>query len=297
MRKNWRSIAEATGSRFRPPPSPAPARAPLPATPPARRGCSVARRAITAAATRKIAAGSSASLEAGGERLGPAMRARRADRRCARSRRGEDRDAEGAAEPDRRVDQRRGEARPCPAGTPAWAAVVTPTNTRAEPERHDAPAPGSRSLTYEPSTGIRESQKMPPAPRSARRRRSPAGCRRWPISSSRSRPRWRRRASAAGRRRRPRSGEAEHVLHVERDEEEHRVEAGHRDDLRHVGGREALDPEDREREQRVAVAALVGERRARGAPGAREAGDGPARRPSRRRAPRRSCRRAAASRR
>jgi hypothetical protein len=48
------------------------------------------------------------------------------------------------------------------------------------------------------------------------------------------------------------------VLHVERDEEEQRVEAGHRDHLRDVGGREASDPQDREREQRIAAAQLVG---------------------------------------
>ena len=45
---------------------------------------------------------------------------------------------------------------------------------------------------------------------------------------------------------------AQDVLHVEREEEEHREEARERDQLGGVGGGEPVDAEDRERQQRVA---------------------------------------------
>jgi hypothetical protein len=50
--------------------------------------------------------------------------------------------------------------------------------------------------------------------------------------------------------------EADDVLHVEGEEEEHRHERGERDHLDGVGGGQPLDPEDGEREQRVAAAQL-----------------------------------------
>ncbi len=56
----------------------------------------------------------------------------------------------------------------------------------------------------------------------------------------------------------PDRGVAEDVLHVEGQEEEHRQEAGEGKQLGGVRGRESLDPQDREREQRVADPALVG---------------------------------------
>ena len=51
-------------------------------------------------------------------------------------------------------------------GTPAFAAVVTPTNIGPTPSDMIT-MPGSRSLTYEPSTGMRDSQYTPPAATSA----------------------------------------------------------------------------------------------------------------------------------
>src|ERR671931_78500 len=48
------------------------------------------------------------------------------------------------------------------AGTPAFAAVVTPTKTPPPPSARMS-VPGSRSATYEPSTGMRDSQYSPPA--------------------------------------------------------------------------------------------------------------------------------------
>ena len=50
---------------------------------------------------------------------------------------------------------------------------------------------------------------------------------------------------------------AEHGLHVEREEEEHRQEAGDRHQLGRVGGGDSLDLQDRERDERVAHAQLV----------------------------------------
>ena len=51
-------------------------------------------------------------------------------------------------------------------------------------------------------------------------------------------------------------GVAEHVLHVEGEEEEHRQEPGEGDQLGGVGGGQSFDAEDGEREQRVAGAPL-----------------------------------------
>ena len=58
-------------------------------------------------------------------------------------------------------------ARPALSGdTPSWAAVVVPTSTAPRPS--DVSVSAGRTLDqYEPSTGIFESQKMPPAPRVA----------------------------------------------------------------------------------------------------------------------------------
>ena len=51
----------------------------------------------------------------------------------------------------------------------------------------------------------------------------------------------------------------QHRLHVEREEEEHRQEAGHGDHLRGVGDGDAPDAEDRHRDERVGDAPLVDE--------------------------------------
>ena len=66
---------------------------------------------------------------------------------------------------------------------------------------------------------------------------------------------------------------AEDVLHVEAEEEEHRVEAGERDELGQVGGGEPLDPEDRERDERVAGACSLPTKAARMTAGGRELAD------------------------
>ena len=50
---------------------------------------------------------------------------------------------------------------------------------------------------------------------------------------------------------------AQHALHVEAEEEEHRVEAAERDELGQVGRGESLDPEDREGDERSARSVLV----------------------------------------
>jgi hypothetical protein len=50
-------------------------------------------------------------------------------------------------------------------------------------------------------------------------------------------------------------------LHVEGEEEEHRIEAGHRDHLRRVGGCQAADAEDRQRYERITVAVFVEQER------------------------------------
>jgi hypothetical protein len=74
----------------------------------------------------------------------------------ARSDRREDRQPKRAAELLGGVEQCR--CKPAlSAGTPAFAAVVTPTNTGPKPIERTI-MPGSRSERYEPCTGIRESQ-------------------------------------------------------------------------------------------------------------------------------------------
>ena len=100
----------------------------------------------------------------------------------------------------------------------------------AEPERHHHQAGEHVGHSRSRATGMRDSQYMPPAAMQRARRRSAAGCRSARSAPSR-RPRRRRRSERdrdvgrAGRER----GEAEHVLHVQGDEEEHRVEPGDRD--------------------------------------------------------------------
>jgi hypothetical protein len=66
---------------------------------------------------------------------------------------------------------------------------------------------------------------------------------------------------------------AEHGLHVEREEEEHRQEAGDRHQLGGVGGGDALDLQDRERDERVAHAQLVEQEPGEKHRGAGEPGD------------------------
>jgi hypothetical protein len=68
---------------------------------------------------------------------------------------------------------------------------------------------------------------------------------------------------------------AEHVLHVEREEEEHRQESGKGDQLRRVRGGEPLDPEDREWDEGVASARLVDHERRQQRERTRELADRP----------------------
>jgi hypothetical protein len=56
---------------------------------------------------------------------------------------------------------------------------------------------------------------------------------------------------------RPQRGEVQHLLHVEGDEEERGVEPGQAERLRRVGGGQALDLEDRQRQHGVGVPQLV----------------------------------------
>jgi hypothetical protein len=139
---------------------------------------------------------------------------------------------------------------------------------------------GSKSVTNEPSTGIRESQKIPPAPEE----RAADDHRSGPCADEELRgdPRGDRDREGGREVRSPGSGlgEAEHVLHVERDEEEHRVEAGHRDHLCDVGGRQPRDPEDGEGEERLLVAQLVDGEGGEDDRGARELEQRPRRAPA-----------------
>lgn len=66
----------------------------------------------------------------------------------ARGDRGEDRQPECAADPGGAVDQRSGKAS-LAAGTPALAAVVTPTKTAPTPNESSTSG-GSRSVKYDP---------------------------------------------------------------------------------------------------------------------------------------------------
>ena len=66
---------------------------------------------------------------------------------------------------------------------------------------------------------------------------------------------------------------AEHVLHVQGEEEEQREEAGERDQLRRVRVREPVDAEDRQRRERVRCAPLVDHERGQQRDRAGELGD------------------------
>ena len=117
--------------------------------------------------------------------------------------------------------------------------------------------PGSRSVRYEPWTGMRESQKTPPAassvPATMIGSGADAGEQLGGDPGGHADAEATRKVGQAGLDRRV----AEDVLHVEGEEEEHRDEAGDGDQLGDVGGGRALDPEDRERQERVAAAPLV----------------------------------------
>ena len=116
--------------------------------------------------------------------------------------------------------------------------------------------PGRMSAEYEPSTGMRDSQYRPPAPISA-----PATITGLVPIRAKScdeiagddddATECERQVGHAGLDRRV----VEHALHVQRQEEEHREEAGQGDHLRGVGGRDSLDAQDRQRDERVGAPA------------------------------------------